>query len=156
VITFNPVIYKEGINYLVSLPDEACIALNRKGYIPVKGFVDGIPFRSTCIPRKDKRYVLFLDRYIRMKINKSEHDPVSLQIEFDPESRELPVPEDIELILAEKTGLFEEFMRQSSAHRNELIRWVENAKRPETRLKRIERLVEHMRECHMKRTRHIK
>jgi hypothetical protein len=151
VLIFQSSIFKEGINYLVAVPEEISMELGKPGYIPVKGFVDHVAFKSTCVPRRGKRHVIFLNSAIRKKIQKTENDGVTLQIEYDHESREIPVPEDIELILAEKSVLLEEFWQLSTAHRNELIRWIQDAKRPETRLKRIEILIQHLHERRKKR-----
>ncbi len=145
MFSFSAVIFKEGMNYLVEVPRGVSEKLNQSGYIPVTGFVEEVPFKGTCVPRRENRYVLFLDSAIRNKTHKTEHDNVTLRIEFDPESRELSVPEDMEMILSEENGLFEKFMKLTPAHRRELIKYVLTAKRPETRLKYIERVADHTR-----------
>jgi uncharacterized protein YdeI (YjbR/CyaY-like superfamily) len=146
MFSFVSTIYKEGMNYVVRVPDSIKTYLNRSGYIPVRGKIDDQAFKGILTPRKNESFVLFVNRDIRTKIKKTEADEIAVSIEFDPESRELSVPEDVELILSENAQLIKEFHRLTPAHRRELILFVEDAKKPETRLKRIQRLVMHIRD----------
>lgn len=143
--SFSATIFKEGMNYLVEVPLPVVKKFNRKGNIPVRGFVDKAAFRGTCVARKNNRLVLFLNSEIRKKINRTENDMVSIDMEFDPESRDILVPEDLELILSEEEGLFEKFLSLTQAHRRELTIFVLGAKKPETRLKYIRRVADHIR-----------
>jgi len=143
--SFSTTIFKEGINYLVEVPVKIIIELDKTGYIPVRGFANTIAFRGTCVPRKGNRHALFLNSAIRNRIRKTEHDIVRIDIEYDPESRDIPVPEDLEMMLSEETGLYEKFLALTPAYRRELINYVLMAKRPETRLKYIRKVADHTR-----------
>jgi hypothetical protein len=146
MFNFNSTIYKEGMNYVVDVPDDSKSYFQKDGYIPVKGTIDTEKFIGTLIPRKGNKYALFIKWEIRTKINKTEFDEVEVKIEYDPESRELPVPEDVELILAENSEIYNAFLKLSTSHRRELIQYVTNAKKDDTRLKRIQKIEDHLRE----------
>jgi hypothetical protein len=143
--SFSGTIYKEGMNYLIELPAKIIKELKISGFFPVRGFADTFPFKGTCVPRKENRYALFLNGEIRNAIRKTEHDAVLIRIEYDPESRDLPVPEDLEMVLSEEKGLYPKFLALTPAHRRELIRYVLAAKKPETRLKYIGKVINHTR-----------
>ena len=151
--SFTANIYKEGMNYLVEVPAEFSVQLKISGNIPVKGYANGVPFKGTCVPRKGNHLALFLNSEIRNKIYKTEHDEVTLQIEYDSESRDLPVPEDLDMVLSEENGLSEYFLQMTTSHRKELIRYVLAAKKPETRLKYIRRVVDLVRDHRSKKKR---
>ncbi len=144
--SFSANIYKEGMNYLVEVPVEFSVQLKKSGNIPVRGYANGVNFKGTCVPRKGNHLALFLNSEIRNKIHKTEHDEVNLQIEYDPESRDLPIPEDLEMVLSEENGLFEYFLQITPSHRRELVHYVLAAKRPETRLKYIRRVADLVRD----------
>ena len=146
MFSFCASIYKEGMNYVVDVPDNRNHHFQKKKYIPVRGTINHESFKGTLIPRKNERHVLFINKDIRQKINKSEFDEIEICIEHDPESRELPVPEDIELILSENIDIYSAFLKLSPAHRRELILFVTDAKKPETRLKRIQKIENHLKE----------
>ena len=144
MISFTAQILKEGGNYKVELPQEIRKNFTQKGYVPVRGTVDGIAYTGTLVPRKNDRYVLFIDYNTRRIIGKGEFDEVTVFLEFDPENRDLPIPEDMEMIFSEDPLIIETFLEMSTAHRREIIKLVNSAKRPETRLKYIERMREHV------------
>lgn len=55
----------------------------------------------------------------------------------------MEIPEDLELIMSENREVWQRFLGFSQARRNELLKYLATAKRPETRLKRIEKIIEH-------------
>jgi uncharacterized protein YdeI (YjbR/CyaY-like superfamily) len=61
--------------------------------------------------------------------------------EGDPESREIPIPEDLELFLNENPEVYKNFNSFSPSHRRELLIFMNKAKHAETRLKRINKII---------------
>jgi uncharacterized protein YdeI (YjbR/CyaY-like superfamily) len=69
---------------------------------------------------------------------------LDLDLELDTEPREVDVPADLEAALdGEAKAAFE---RMSYTHRKEYADWIEEAKRPETRARRVGKAVEMIRE----------
>ncbi len=150
MFTFIATIYKEGMNYVVDVPDDSETYFRKSGYIPVRGTINNEDFKGTLIPRKKNRHVLFVNWDIRTRINKSEFDRIEVNIEYDPESRDLPVPEDVELILSEDSRIYEAFLKMSASQRREIISYISGAKKAETRLKRIQKVEDVLRKRLMK------
>ena len=146
MLCFSAVIHKEAINYVVEVPSAISMQLGNASHIPVRGSADGKPFQSTCARRRGNRYALFLNVEIRKAIGKTAGDSVSVEMEYDPVSRDIPLPEDVEMILAEEHGILEEFLNTSPSYQRELTKYILKAKHENTRLKRIYILVERMRE----------
>jgi len=144
MVSFTAQIVKEGGNYVVSVPAAQWHKFTQSGNIPVGGTVNNFPIKGTLVPRKNNRLVLFIDYETRKKIGKGEFDAVTVKIEFDPEDRNLPIPEDVEVLFSENPEVFDFFVKMSSAHRREIIKFIDSAKRQETRLKYIERIREHV------------
>ena len=70
---------------------------------------------------------------------------VAIEVELDTAERVVSLPEDLAVALAE-AGVGEVFDALSYTHRREYVSWVEEAKREETRTKRVARTVELLRE----------
>ncbi|MDQ3867775.1 MAG: YdeI/OmpD-associated family protein, partial [Actinomycetota bacterium] len=65
---------------------------------------------------------------------------------LDDERRVVDVPGDLEASLARDRAARAAFERLSYSHRKEYVQWIEEAKREETRRRRIERTLELLRE----------
>lgn len=66
-------------------------------------------------------------------------------MELDTEPRRVRVPSDLAQALADDADAKEAFARLSFTHRREYVEWVQEAKRPETRRRRVEQTVERVR-----------
>jgi hypothetical protein len=110
---------------------------------PVRGTVNGYAFRGR-IAKYGGTYMLGFKRALREAAEIEEGDVLDLDLELDTEPREVDVPADLEAALdAEAKAAFE---RMSYTHRKEHADWIEEAKRPETRARRIAKAVELIRE----------
>eukprot|EP01133_Synstelium_polycarpum_P011121 gene11121-12956_t len=59
---FNSVIYQTGINWCVDVPAEISVRLQaEKGYIRIKGTVNGFYFTKSLVPVKNAPYRLFVN-----------------------------------------------------------------------------------------------
>ena len=149
--SFQSTLLKENFFFVADVPLDVIDRLGPARHIPVRGTAMGIAFTSTCVPRKGNRYVVLLNGIIRRKTGIAEGDRVDLSIEYDPEDREIPLPEDVEMILAEDEGVLQEFLNGSPSNRREYLKYIMQAKHEETRLKRIKILVQRMQERIQKR-----
>ena len=108
-----------------------------------KGEINKCDFRGTLVPRKGSKYALFLNQEIRKLAGIKSGDLVEVKLEYDPESRELPTPIDLEDALSQNAEAIIGFNNFSASHKREMISWINDAKRVETREKRINKAVEH-------------
>jgi molecular chaperone DnaK (HSP70) len=114
--------------------------------VKVKVKFDGEPYRGSLVPMGLKEgYPILLRKDIRTKINKSVGDFVNVELEQDLEERIVEVPDDFEKAL-KKSKLKNVFEQMSYTHRKEYVNSVLDAKKPETRLKRIEKSLEMIKE----------
>ncbi len=144
--TFSAEIFKVAMNYAVQVPKHVTEALNKNGYVPVKGKVNGMEFKGTLVPRKENTHIMYLKTDIRKKAGVGEFDTVEVILEFDPVSRDIPVPEDVEMIFRENITDWEAFIHLSPSARREILKYIVDARKPETRLNRILKIRERMRE----------
>jgi len=67
---------------------------------------------------------------------------VRVSIELDTEPRTVTVPDDLRSALADDDAAREAFEKLSYTHRREYVEWIEEAKRPDTRARRIAGTIE--------------
>lgn len=114
---------------------------------PVRGTVNGFPFRSTVAKYGD-RYLLVVNRAVREGARASAGETVVIELERDDELRTVDVPDDLAAALAGDPAAKETFERFSYSHRKEYVDWIAEAKREETRRRRVEKAIGMLREGH--------
>jgi uncharacterized protein YdeI (YjbR/CyaY-like superfamily) len=111
---------------------------------PVRGTVNGAPFRST-VAVYGGRYLLGLNKEIREAAGGVRAgDTVSVVLERDDEPRRVELPDDLRGALDDDLRAF--FDSLSYTHQREYVRWIEEAKRDETRRRRVDQAVSMLRE----------
>jgi hypothetical protein len=112
-----------------------------KGKIAVNVTFDGVPDRGALIKYGFPEHVLGVPKAIRTQIGKVPGDTIAIELWKDEEERRLEVPEDLATLL-KKEGLFRSFEEMSYTHRKEYCRWITEAKKEETRQRRLEKSVD--------------
>jgi hypothetical protein len=102
---------------------------------------DGVPYTGSLIKYGHPLHMLGMLKAIREQIGKGPGDTVEVVVWKDEEVRTVQVPAQFERLL-KKEGLLPVFDEMSYSHRKEYCRWITEAKKKETRLKRIEKAVE--------------
>lgn len=127
--------------YLVDVPDEITDVLGRKKQVWIRGTVNAAPFETTLLPKAEGGSYLVLNFETRKRAGAKLGDDLEMAIEPNPvpRNRELPVPDDLAAVLDEFPEVKEAFGRLSKSRRYYLIEYIEEAKKPETRMKRIEK-----------------
>jgi hypothetical protein len=113
--------------------------------LPVKVTIRGHVYQSTTAIYGG-RYYLVVNRAVKAATGVDAGDTVDVTLEPDTAPREVPVPDDLAAALAEETAARERFDRFSFSHRKEYVDWIDEAKRPDTRRRRIDKAVRMLRE----------
>ena len=112
---------------------------------PVRGSVNGFPFRSTLAPYGQAWY-LVVNRGVREGAGVAAGETVVVELERDDEPRIVEPPDDLQAALARDEAARTFFERLSYTHRKEYVDWILDAKRDETRRRRVDKAVEMLRE----------
>ncbi|MFQ5680029.1 MAG: YdeI/OmpD-associated family protein, partial [Gemmatimonadota bacterium] len=140
-VRFAATIYKLGINPCVDVPRAVSDAFGRRGYVPVVGTLNGHPIRPTLVPKGGGRHRLYVNGQMRRVAGVGVGDEVRFELCFDSESREIPVPDDLRAALRKVEGAEAGWERLTPSHRKELLVAILDAKKPETRARRIQRAI---------------
>lgn len=126
--------------YAVVVPVAVTAALG-PGRVHVVGTVNGIPLQTSLTPTSTGRHKLFLNRRVREAAKVATGDRVKIVLAPDVAPKQEPIPDDLLYALREVDALGP-FQRIARSTRNELVRWIEDARTEPTREKRIARAVE--------------
>ena len=86
-----------------------------------------------------------VNRSVKAATGVDAPERVSVVMELDTKPRRVSVPKDLAAALTADPAAKAEFARMSYSHRREYVEWVTEAKRPETRTRRIAATVERVR-----------
>jgi hypothetical protein len=125
---------------LVALPADAADVLGAKRRVPVVAWFNEIEYRGSTMPTGGGSLCIGISKAVRAAAGVGIGDAVHVRIETDDAPRTIAVPGDLADALA-AAGLTDAFASLSYTHRREHVRSVEDAKRPETRARRIEQTV---------------
>jgi Bacteriocin-protection, YdeI or OmpD-Associated/Domain of unknown function (DUF1905) len=108
----------------------------------VKAMIEGVPYRGTLMRMGSECHMLGILKDIREQIGKTFGDEVTVTVEPDTEPRLIEVPKDLIKELKKDKEAKAFFDKLSYTHQKEYVRWVEEAKKEETRQNRIVKTVE--------------
>jgi hypothetical protein len=111
--------------------------------VPVRVTVNGVTWRTT-ICNMGGGPMIGVTAAVRKAAGIGRGDRITLEVERDTQERTVEVPADFAKALraAERRA----FDAMSYSHRKEYVQWIDGAKKPETRLRRIEKAREKLRE----------
>jgi hypothetical protein len=111
-----------------------------KGRVPVQATFDGAPYRGSLFKYGNPLHMLGISKAIREQIGKSPGDTLDVVVWKDEEVRAVQVPAQFAGLM-KKAGLLPVFEKLSYTHRKEYCRWITEAKKEETRVRRLEKAI---------------
>jgi hypothetical protein len=127
----------------IPIPDEVVESLGAGKRPPVTITVNGHTYRTTAV-RMGGRFFVPLSAEHRTAAGVAAGDEITVEIEHDAAPREVALPDDLAAAMDDAARTAYDGL--SFTHRKEWVRWVEEAKKPETRAARVERTVAALRE----------
>ena len=127
---------------VITVPPDVSQALAAGGQARVSGTIGGQPFRGALRPYGDGRHYLVVNKAIRHAAGVTEGDAVQVALEMDAEEEELAVPPDLAAVLNGNPGAAAAFTRLAPSHRREFVAWLDEIKNPDTRQRRLGRVME--------------
>jgi len=126
----------------IRVPFDVQKVFGTRARVPVRGTINGFPFRSSIFPMGgDGTHYMAVNRETREGAGVKGGETVSVVMERDDEPRTVEPPADFLRALRADRAARETWERLSYTHRKEHVRAVEEAKRPETRARRIEKSI---------------
>ena len=123
--------------------DDAQVAAVGEGAkrFAVLATVNGYSWR-TSVTRMGGEFLLGLNRSVREGAGVEAGDTVEIELALDTAAREVELPEALVTALAANRTARVAFERLAFTHRKEYARWIAEAKREETRERRVAKALE--------------
>lgn len=145
-LEFSAEIYKAGINACVDVPEEITDTMEpHKGYIKVKGSINGFEFSKNLVPVQNKPYRLFVNIPM-LKGGDTEVGKVAgfkIEQDFNIEPKSYPVPKKLEDRLNNK-ALTADFNNLPDSRKNEILKYLNNIKTEKTLERHIDKLIDQL------------
>lgn len=142
VISFTAQLQPRGPAAAVVLDDAQVAAVGEGAKrFPVVAAVNGYTWR-TSVSRMGGEFLLGLSREVRDGAGVRAGDDVEVRIELDSAPREVEMPEALTAALAADPQASASFEGMAFSHRKEYARWIAEAKRDETRQRRVQQALE--------------
>jgi hypothetical protein len=129
----------------VSLPAEVLARLGAGTRLRVHGTLNGVGFRSSTMPAGGGAACLGVHKATREAAGAAFGETVVVEIEVDDAPREAELPAELAGALAKEPSLQAAFEGLAPSRRRELASSVAEAKREDTRARRVVRIVEQLR-----------
>lgn len=138
--TFNVRILQENSKCAIPVPFDPKVVFG-KVRAPVKVTLNGYTYKSTIASMGGQVFIP-LKKSHREAAGVEGGQQVKVTIDHDTEKREVEVPRDLAKALKARPPAWEGWAELSFTHQREYVEAIEEAKKPETRARRIEKTVE--------------
>jgi hypothetical protein len=144
-VKFEVELIAHGVGAFIRVPPEVAAQMGFKGKPRVKAMIAGLPYRGSLMPLGDGTFGLGVLKSIQQEKGIDVGDTVEVTLEHDTEERTVDVPPDLEAALYGDPNMASAWGRLSYTNRKEIARSLEDAKKPETRQRRLEAALERLR-----------
>ena len=108
----------------------------------VKAKIEGVPYRGLLTRMGGPGHMLIILKGIREQIGKTFGDEIKVSVELDVEERVVTVPAELKRAFKENPKAKAVFEKLSFTHQKEYVTWIDDAKKEETRTRRISKTME--------------
>lgn len=107
----------------------------------IKAIIEGVPYRGTLVRMGGPNHMLIILKGIREQIGKTFDDEVTVTVEPDAEPRVVAIPKDLAKEFKKDKKAKAIFDKLSYTHQKEYVRWIEEARKEETRQTRVAKTI---------------
>jgi hypothetical protein len=113
-----------------------------KKRVKVKATIAGESYRGSLVRMGGDYHILGVSKEIREKTGNTIGDEIEIELEEDTERREVSIPQDLKQALEDDPEAGNIFSQLSYTHQKEYVQWIEEAKRDQTRQRRVAQTTE--------------
>jgi len=131
---------------MVPVPRSVAAELGLKGMPKIHAVIAGIAYRGSLMPMGDGAYCLGVLKAIQEAAHIELGDTVEVAIELDTAPRTVEAPPDLAALLAKDRKAAASWAKLSFTNQKEIARSLEDAKKPDTRARRLKLAIAKLRE----------
>jgi hypothetical protein len=141
---FSATIKKVGINPYVDAPLRVSRVFGVRGYIPIRGTVNGKSFTQTLVPIGHGKHRLFINGVMRRAAKVDVGSRVSVTLRLNQNVRQEAVPGLLAAGLRRNDRAKRAWDALTASRRKEILRYLNFAKRPETLARNVAKTLSHL------------
>jgi hypothetical protein len=126
---------------LVELPADTAQVFGTRARFAIRATFNGVEYRGSTMPVGDGSFCLGVSKAVQLAAGVDIGDLVHVVVELDTAERTIEVPDDLATALKE-AALTDTFNAMAYTHRREYVHWIVQAKKDETRRRRLARAIE--------------
>ena len=126
-----------GTGTYIAVPRDINTKLGLKGRPKVQTVIAGHPYRGSLMPVGDGTYLLGVLKAIQQAEGLKRGDTITVEVEIDTAPRLIEPPSDLAKALARDKRAKSAWEKLSYTNQREMARSLEEAKKPETRERRL-------------------
>jgi hypothetical protein len=123
------------------IPFDVQKTFGSKTRVPVLGTINGFPFRNSLMPEGDGTHSMMVNKELQKGASATAGDTVAVVIELDKTPRSVAVPNDLKALLTKNKLAETAFNKLAYSHKKAFLDWIDSAKKPETRAKRLKETI---------------
>ena len=127
------------------MPKDVAAKMGLKGMPKVQAVIAGQPYRGSLMPMGDGTYCLGVLKSIQQAAGVKPGDTITVEIELDTAPRTVEPPPDLAKIIARDKKAAVAWDGLSYTNKKEMARGLEEAKKPETRERRLAAALDRLR-----------
>jgi hypothetical protein len=116
----------------------------KKGRVPVVLEIGGKTFRTSTFPEPDGSGYIQFSKSMQQETGIKAGDRVEVTLTLDSAPRELETPSDLLAVLNQNMVAQANWGKMAYSHKKVYLLWIDEAKQPETRIRRINKTVENL------------
>jgi Domain of unknown function (DUF1905)/Bacteriocin-protection, YdeI or OmpD-Associated len=146
--TFKAVLQPDptGSGTFIRVPRELNAKLGLKGRPKVQAVIAGHPYRGSLMPMGDGTFCLGVLKAIQQSAGVKRGDTIAVDLELDTAPRVVAPPADLARALARDRKAAKSWEKLSYTNQREMARGLEEAKKPETRERRLAQALDRLRD----------
>lgn len=107
-------------------------------------FNDKVKYQGSLAKMGSPKAMILLRKDVQEQLGEPKAgDVLKVKVDLDAKKREITLAQD-EKIALQKANLLEKFQQLPYTHQREYHQWVEEAKKPQTRTRRIQQMIERL------------
>jgi hypothetical protein len=125
----------------ILVPFDVLKVFGTRARVPVRGTINGFPYRGSIFPMGEGKHYMIVNKNVRAGAKAKGGETVSIVMERDDEPRIITPPADFARALKTNKEARTTWEKLSYTHQKEHALAIEEAKKPETRVRRIEKAI---------------
>jgi len=129
-----------GVVAAITPPVDVCKVFGTRGRVPVRGTINGFPYRSSLVPCGGP-HMMPVNKALRAGAGAEPGDVVEVVMERDTEERTVEAPPELKKELDKSKTAQTNWEKMSFTNKKEMANCIREAKQEETRARRLAKVM---------------